>query len=286
MSQTTTLVTCPRCGSTATSLHPVETGMKLALQQVESTDTLPAEVCDGCMSDLTGKVSQGVRLRLEKQAKEKNRHMLWKSRVGLVKQARQLMQQKAFPEAAVSYEKYIRVLEVSYDLKPGQLSPSVFGKTSRSKELSVIASTYWDLMRIYDTRPNYRERMSLAAKKLAEFCPYSPLYPDIVKKAQSFQNSSKNPDIVRQFLKDAKAEVGRCFVATTCCGSEHAPLVIQLRKFRDFSLRSHLPGQVFISFYYFIGPALSAVIECLPFLKAPVRKALSYFVYFYFRRQL
>lgn len=284
MSESKSLVTCPRCGSTATALRPVETGMKLALQQVEGTDSLPTEVCEGCIGEMTSKVSQGVRLRLEKQAKEKNKHMLWKSRVGLVKNARQLMQQKAFSEAAVSYEKYIRVLEVSYDLKPGELSPSVFGKTSRSKELSVIASTYWDLMRIYDTRPAYRDRMSLSARKLAEFCPYSPLYPDIVKKAQSFMNSSKNPDIVRQFLKETKAEVGKCFVATTCCGSEHAPLVIELRKYRDFSLKKYFLGRSFISFYYLVGPYLSLLIDRFPFLKPPLRSLLSYFVYFYFRR--
>src|SRR5690606_19768165 len=101
-------------------------------------------------------VSKGVKLLAEKKARQQNKVMLWKNRVNLVKQARQLMEAKAFSDAAVAYEKYFRVIEMVYDLKPGELHPKVFNSSIRSKELTLITSILWDLLRIYDTSPRYK----------------------------------------------------------------------------------------------------------------------------------
>lgn len=265
---------CPRCGTRTSDLVIVDTGMKVALQSVVDTGSLPAQVCRNCYNEMTGQVSKGVRLRLEQQAREKNRHMLWKSRVNLVKQARQLMQQKSFPEAAVSYEKYLRVLEISYDLKPGQLSPDVFGKSSRSKELTVVATTYWDLMRIYDTNPVYRERMIVAGKKLAQFLPFSPIFPDVIKKAQHFQSSARNSDIVRTFLRDSKAVHGKCFVASAAFDDSEHPTVVELRRFRDEYLIHSGLGLRFLMFYLRNSPRWAHWLYSHPHVKPLIRWAL------------
>jgi hypothetical protein len=254
----------------------VDSGMRLVLQESNIADTksLPAEVCKSCYTQLTNLVSKGAKLRLEQHAREKNKHMLWKSRVNLIKQARQKMTQKAFSEAAVSYEKYIRVLEIAYDLKPGMLSPSVFGNSSKSKELTVIATTYWDLMRIYDTNPNYRDRMMNAAKKLSEFLPYSPIFPDVIKKAQMFQSSAKNPDIVRSFMKMVKANNPRCFVATAAFGSPDHEYVLYLRHFRDRRLMTSVTGRMFVRLYYRFSPPLARWLLHREWAKAPARVIL------------
>lgn len=246
----TNLHNCPKCGSSVAELHGVDSGMKLILKQNGVADNLPAKVCSNCYNMLTSSVSQGVKLRLEQQAREKNKQMLWKSRVNLVKHARQMMVQKAYSEAAISYEKYIKVLEISYDLKPGQLTPSVFGATSKSKELTIIATTYWDLLRIYDTNPQYRDRMALAARKLAEFIPFSPIFPDVAKKAQAFVGSAKNPDLVKEFLRLSKAGASRCFIATAAFSYPEHSYVRELRTFRDQCLRRYALGRLFILFYY------------------------------------
>ncbi len=146
--------------------------------------------------------------------------MMWKNRVHLIKNARNLMTQKAYSEAAVQYEKYLRVLEVVHGKKKGELAPSIFNNSTRSKELTVVASVYWDLMRIYDTSPRYGDRMASSARKCAEFLPFSTIYPDIVKKAEQFSRSAKNPAVMRQFLKMVKSRRGPCFIADAAFASQ------------------------------------------------------------------
>jgi hypothetical protein len=269
-------IACPKCGTAVENLVEVDTGMKLALQTQGMTN-IPAKVCISCYNSMTGQVSQGVRLRLEAQSKEKNRHVMWKSRVNLVKNARQMMQQKAYSEAAISYEKYIRVLEMSYDLKPGMLTPDLFGKSSRSKELTVVATAYWDLFRIYDTNPKYRNRMELAGRKLSEFLPYSPIYPDVIKKAQIFVGSAKNNDLVRTFLSETKTSATKCFIATAAFENPHHPVVEDFRNFRDEVLVNTHAGRIFIKIYYRVSPTLAAALDLLSFAKAPVRAGLRLF---------
>lgn len=265
--------TCPHCKNPATELIRLDAKVKETLQKSSGVTGLPDSVCSSCYNSLTGQVSHGVRLRIEQQAKEKNRNMVWKSRVNLIKHARQMMQQKAYSDAAISYEKYLRVLEISYDLKKGQLSPDVFGKSARSKELNVITNTYWDLLRIYDTNAQYRDRMRIAAKKLAEFVPYSPLFPDITKRAQSYVTDAKNPDIMKEFLKLSKANTNRCFIATATYQDPFHPTVIELRLFRDHVLMRSALGRTFVRTYYFVSPPIANLISKVPFLR-PASKAL------------
>lgn len=263
---------CLKCGTPSTSMVDVDSGMRLILKEKSGVENLPSQVCSVCYAALTNQVSQGVKVRLEQQAKEKNRHMIWKSRVNLVKHARQMMTQKAYAAAAVSYEKYIRVLEMSYDLKPGQLSPKVFGNSTRSKELTIIATTYWDLMRIYDTMPQYRSRMSVSAQKLSDFLPYSPLYADVIKRAQELVSSAKNPDIIKDFLKQSKAG-GRCFIATATYESQFHPVVIDLRLFRDHTLKSTKFGRFLILVYYSASPVVARFISRNPWVR-PIFRVL------------
>ncbi len=275
MSDSLQVQTCPKCGNAATDLIDVDDKTKSLFQKQAGLTVLPSKVCSSCYNSLTSHISQGAKLRIEQQAREKNRHMVWKSRVNLVKHARQMMNQKAYSEAAVSYEKYIRVLEISYDLKPGTLTPDVFGKTARSKELTIIATTYWDLLRIYDANPKYRERMAMVSRKLADFLPYSPIFPDVIKNAQAFSAIAKNPDIVKDFLKRCKSSIGKCFIATAAFDDPDHPIVLDFRKFRDTTLNRHPLGRLFIKLYYILSPPIAEILTKFGRLRSPVRAVLK-----------
>lgn len=268
------LKSCPKCGASVEELLPIETGMRVALSSSGMTD-LPPAVCANCYDSFTGKVSQGVKLRIEAETREKNKVMLWKNRVNLIKQARALMGQKAYSEAAVAYEKYLRILEVIYNTKKGELSPEIFNNSKKSKEITVIASVYWDLMRIYDMSPKYGNRMSEASEKLAKFIVFSAIYPDIVKKAESFQRSAKNPNVVRNFLRQTRTNRPRCFIATAAFEYPGAPEVQILRRFRDQQLKTRSWGRKFVYFYYKISPSIAAVIDKSPLLKKIFRFLLK-----------
>lgn len=213
-----------------------------------------------------------MKLRMERDAREKNKMVMWKNRVNLIKQGRNLMSQRAYAEAAITYEKYLRVLELVYNLRKGELSPAVFSNSTRSKEMTVIASVYWDLMRIYDTSPNYGERMSRAAEQLAKFLPYSTLYPDVIKKADIFARSARNPQVVRRFLKTTKSVRGPCFLASAVFEAEpYSWELYVLRRYRDEVLKTTSWGRKFVFYYYRYSPALAGHIRSSQWKKKLLR---------------
>lgn len=270
-----TLKSCPRCGRQTEDLLPVDTGMKVALETTGTAAPSFTSVCSNCYEELSGTVSKGFQLRLEAEQKEKNKAQLWTNRVNLIKSARQHMMHKAYSEAAVNYEKYLRILEIVYNKRAGELTPDVFNNSKRSKELTVVASVYWDLMRIYDTNNRYQDRQRDAAKKLAMFVPFSPIYPDIIKKSEAFLKTARNPAVVKDFMRSIRGRSGRCFIATAAFDYPGAPEVLVLRAFRDDVLSKSKLGRRFIVIYYryspFVAAWLTAHPTAKPWLRAPLR---------------
>lgn len=274
------MIQCPRCGIQVTELHPVEPDLIAKLQQAGEAN-LPPQVCAGCISDLrrTIAASSGGVLMAQERAKEQHRLQLWKSRVMLIKKARLSMSQKLYADAAVSYEKYLKILDIVFEVKKGErLKPEAFKDTARTTELTVVASVYWDLLRIYDTHSKYADRMANAAKQLALFVQFTPIYPDIIRKAESFQKSANNPQVVKQFLKLSDKERPRCFIATAAFESSQSPEVMALREFRDFTLRNSPCGRRFIALYYRTSPQIACLLDKQTWLKPAVRAILRFLI--------
>ncbi|MCB0421749.1 MAG: hypothetical protein KDD61_12185 [Bdellovibrionales bacterium] len=268
---------CPVCGNIG-KLRSINAGMKLALQQAGGEADIPPEACMDCYDDLNSRVSHGAKLRAEIVQKQKNKEAMWKSRVKLVKKARILMGQKAFVEAANHYEKYLRVLEVAHDLQKGGLNPEVFSKSKKSKELTVVTSTYWDLFRIYDRSPRTVDKMRSTGKKLAQFVRYSSIYPDIMKKADSFQRTAKHKNIVKDFIKDAGGKKGGCYIATSCFDDPFCWQISVLRLFRDRILKKSSWGRWFIYYYYRTSPAIVQWVSDKPKIRLILSQVIGFLV--------
>lgn len=268
------LLPCPRCGNQTDTLVTIEPGMRIALAE-SGGETPPDRTCSACFDQLTGSVSQGLKLRMERDVREKNKMLMWKGRVTLIKNARGFMMAKSYSEAAVQYEKYIRVLEIVYNLNKGDLSPAVFNNSKRSKELTVIASVYWDLVRIYDSSARYGDRMQASAQKLSEFLPFSTVYPDIVKKAEIFAKSARNPAVMKNLLRATKSSRGPCFVADAAFAHQpHALEPFIFRRYRDEHLRRTVVGRRLIWAYYQTSPRLARVLRRHPRAAALARVLL------------
>lgn len=249
--------------------------MKLRLQESAQVNPAPDAVCDGCHKMLSKMISKGATLRAEQKAKEQNRLMLWRNRVGLVKQAKQLLAQKSYSDAAVAYEKYIRVLEIVYEAKPGELSPDLFKNDSKASEMTVIASVYWDLMRIYDTHNKFADRQMKAADKLALFIRFTPIFPQIIRKAESQARTAKNPDAFKRFLKVSNSNRPRCFIATAAFNGQRTETVESLCMFRDQVLKASTLGRRFVALYYRLSPGIADFLDRHPAFKPATRAALS-----------
>lgn len=250
--------------------------MRLRLQENAAINPMPEQVCEGCYKMMAKMVSKGASLRAEAAAKEQNRLMLWKNRVGLIKQAKQYLAQKNFADAAVSFEKYLRVLEIVYDVKPSGLSPELFKNDAKSQELTVIASVYWDLMRVYDTNARYADRQGKAAEKLAEFVRFTPIFGHVMRKADVQTRAAKNPDAFKKFLKLSNAKRPRCFIATSAFDDYQNETVVQLCRFRDQQLKKTTAGRRFVALYYRLSPSLASRLDQHPRLKPAARLALKW----------
>lgn len=269
------MATCPNCGAKNVELIKVDPGLKLHLASTEQFQNKPVfdAVCNNCYDIFTSSLSQGALLRRQQSAREQNKMMLWKSRVSVVKQAKELMAKKHFAEAAVTYEKYLKILELVYDKKSGDLTPELFKAKGEQPEMTVIASVYWDLMRIYDSSSKYGERQKKASEKLAEFARFTPIFPDIVKKAEAQSRTGKNPAHFKRFLVLSNRSRPRCFIATAAF-EYHSPTVLELCRFRDETLVQNSVGRAFIRMYYKHSPRIAEVLDRNPRLKPPIRAAL------------
>lgn len=270
------MIECPRCGITVTELHSVDADIAAKLQAMG--DNIPAQACMGCLNEMrklaTGGTQGGVLLAQEK-AKEQHRLQLWKSRVGLIKKGRSQMGQRMFSDAAISYEKYLKILDIVFEAEKGQkLTPEMFKEKARTQELTVVCSVYWDLLRIYDQLPQFAERQMEVARQLAKFIKYTPILPDIVKKAETFSRQAKNPGAIKLFLNEAAEERSRCFIATSAFESPEAIEVIQLRQFRDEKLLKTRLGKLFVDIYYYVSPTIACILDKQIYLKPTVRRIL------------
>lgn len=269
------MINCPRCGLQVTDLHNVEGALMQKLHELG--EATPGQVCMPCLTELrrvAASATGGMMLAQEK-AKEQHRLQLWKSRVNLVKNARTLMAQKAYAEAAVMYEKYLKILEIVFAVGKGEhLTPEHFKDTARTEELTVVASVYWDLLRIYDTSSKYGERQAVAAKQLALFARFTPIFPDILKRAEAYAKQSNNPAVFKSFLRNASNERPRCFIATSAFENPRATEVQLLRHFRDTNLRNSKWGRKFIVQYYKFSPGIAQFLDKQPYLKPFVRGVL------------
>ena len=270
------IISCPYCGDSVPSLAPIDAGLRLRLQQAAQINEVPENVCHGCQKMLMKTVSKGAVLRAEAQAKEQNRMLLWRNRVGLVKQAKSHLAKKNLSEAAVAYEKYLRVLEIIYELPGGGLTPELFKADAKSQELTVIASVYWDLLRIYDQNSKYFDRQIKAGEKLAMFVRYTPIFGHIMRKAESQTRTAKNPEAFKRFLRLSNASRPRCFIATAAFDGQRTNTVDTLCRFRDDYLKKSRHGRGAVFIYYRFSPFIASLLDLQPALKPSTRMLLKW----------
>jgi len=68
-----------------------------------------------------------------------------------------------------------------------------------------------------------------------------------------------------------------CFIATAAYGTDDAPEVEQLRRFRDERLLKSAVGTMLVRLYYRVSPPIARLVARKPRLRVAVRRALDYF---------
>ena len=105
---------CPLCSASTSLLHAIDAGMRLRLEK-EGQHVSHESVCSNCYKDLSKKLSNASFLAAEQTISSNYKKSLWKNRLILVKQARNHLVLKNHAEAAICYEKYLRIVELVFD---------------------------------------------------------------------------------------------------------------------------------------------------------------------------
>ncbi len=267
------LTTCQSCGKDDPNLLRIEPGLRLTLQKAGSED-IPTYVCTSCMKTLRKSASQGAQELAKQELKANHSGQLWKHRLPLVKAGHLCLQRGEYSEAAQSYEKYLKILQLVANVdKRSQLDPKFFN--DHPKEITIIASVLWDLMLIYDSNIKFGQKQLETADILSRFVRFSPVYNTIVRKAEKEARKAKNPQAFKQFLKQCDAHTSRCFIANEAFGSRIDPTVITLCRFRDEVLKQSPQGRNLIAFYYKNSPWWAKRLRDFPLLKSVVRPLLN-----------
>lgn len=270
---------CPQCALEVPEIYPIEMDLRERLSKVDPGYPLSEEICKSCMIDLRKRAfGSGGMLIAQERAKDERKRKLWQSRVALVKKGNALMTNKMYSEAAISYEKYLKVLEMIFDCGSGNLKPESLKESAKTAELTIIVGVYWDLLRVYDSNDQFTDRQKHAAQQLAKFINYTPIFPDIMKKAEQFVRQARHPDVVKSFISQAKKSRTRCFIATSAFLTPNALEVQYLRFYRDQNLKTNYWGRKFVVFYYKISPKIAHILDYQPWLKPFVRAFLRFVI--------
>ncbi len=267
---------CPKCGADSRELVRIDAGMRIALAEGGMANQVPSEACTNCINEFSKLVSQGARLRAQRKAREANQVALWRNRINVLKQGRTYLSQRLFVEAAIEFEKYIRIIEIVNELKPGELKPEHLKKNAKSNELDVFVSTLWDLIKIYDMNASYQSKLKEKVAMMIEFSKHAPGFSRIARKMVAYAKKSKNREIFNDLLIKCNAPRSKCFIATSTYGNPVHPQVLLLTRFRDEVLESHRAGQLFIWIYYKVSPTVADFLDKHPRLKPATRRGLDW----------
>jgi hypothetical protein len=254
MADVSTGTGCPQCGTSTTLLHPIDQGMKLRLEKEGMTISFES-VCTNCFKGLSKNLSSATLLKAEEMIQGNYKKNLWKNRLALIKQARTMLARKEQADAAICYEKYLKIIQYVYEKEFNELNASLFGDHPR--EVTVICGALWSLVEIYDLHPSYASKQEVCAAKLGELLPYTNLFASIAKQASMKVRHAKNAQAYRTILRKANIKTGNCFIASIAFEDRNDPTLVLLRKFRNQVLTPSPLGRRFVRLYYRFSPAVA-----------------------------
>ena len=131
---------CPQCGTNTNLLHVIDQGMKLRLEK-EGKPIAFDSICTSCFKTLSKNLSNASFLAAEQTIQKNFKNNLWKNRLNLIRHARNLLALREYAEAAICYEKYLKVIEYIYEKKRHEFTAQQFKDTPR--EVTLIAGALW-----------------------------------------------------------------------------------------------------------------------------------------------
>lgn len=191
---------------------------------------------------------------------------LYRTRLVHLKRAQILYRDERVPEAVDSYNKYLGVLALYYNIPEEKLTPSLFDPEKDVTELLLISHAYWDLSKAYDRSPSLHRECLRCLDQFVKFSigyKYQHVNAQIIKKF-IYKKQAHNLKAFEAAYQKIQIHSKKCYVATHCFG-ENSVEVEVLRDWRD-RIAGNLFSNFFIVKYYETSPRLIRFIERRPLL--------------------
>ncbi len=129
------------------------------------------------------------------------------------------------------------------------------------------ASTWYNLGQCWWRTGNHEK----AAEAYSNAVRLNPNHNE-AKARLELMNMMLSSNKMREFERKTKEPSKGCFVVTAIYGSQYAPEVLYLKRFRDECLTKTGPGRSMIRLYYLIGPALAEGVKNHPFIRSVIKR--------------
>jgi len=179
---------------------------------------------------------------------------LYRTRLTHLKRAQVFVKEDRMALAVDSYNKYLGILALYFDITEDRLSPSLFDAEKDMTELLLISHAYWDLAKAYDRSPNLVRDCLRCLDQFIKFSigfKYQHVNAQIIRKFNN-KKQAHNPKAFEAAYQKIQISSKKCYVATMCFGEEH-PNTETLRCFKK-SLAKSEAGLDFIDLYYRYSP--------------------------------
>ncbi len=198
----------------------------------------------------------------------------WGKRVEIARDGRQAYETSDPVTAIKNYKKILSLTARRYEVPIEKLSPKLFDKNTRVSESLLISAICFDLAKITERieSKSAEQEVRMYLRLFVLFSKGMPFEVVATGTLRKYVFYSRGLKYEKHFKETYKAmRKGHCFVATAVFEDPNHPVVVELRNFRDSTLRRNLFGRLFIGVYAITGPLAATVVELFPGLKKPTK---------------
>ncbi len=189
---------------------------------------------------------------------------LYRTRLSHLKRAQIFVKEDRISLAVDSYNKYLGILALYFDVTEERLTPSLFDTEKDMTELLLISHAYWDLAKAYDRSPNLQRDCFRCLEQFMKFSigfKYQHVNAQIIRKFNN-KKQAHNLKAFEAAYHKIQISAKRCYVASMCFGQENEKTEV-LRQLKQKIAKYNL-GLDFIDFYYAYSPSLVDYLEEKP----------------------
>jgi hypothetical protein len=169
-------------------------------------------------------------------------------------------------DAVQSYHTYLRILEEWKQVPEGGLRPDHFDMRKDAAEMLLLIGVYWDLVKVYDRAqgPNGTKDFKRYLEQYILFSRGTSHTNVAVETIRKYMTANKTRH--KNEFRNAFKRLGGtdCFIVTSLMDHVDPMTLPVMRGFRDQSLVESLPGRVFVTAYYRVGPAIAWCLDRSP----------------------